>query len=166
MCPIYLTLSKAKQTSRGNMSYHERRALVSLFSDIVIPLVYTAVILQRYPETDAYSADIFRFWGAFFLILIVVSIVGKIIIAIIFAIINAIATQEEESPITDERDRMIELKSTQYSLYVFAIGFMLGMGSLAFGMPPSTMFIILFSSGFLSQVVSDISGFYFYRRGV
>jgi hypothetical protein len=148
------------------MSYQERRSLVNLISDVVITVIYSIKRFQSYPETNPYSQEIFQFWGSFFLLLIVVSIVAKIIIYIIFSIINTIATNEQEPSITDERDKLIGLKATRNSFYFFAGGFALGMGSLAFDQSPTTMFIILFSAGFLASVVNDISEFYFYRRGV
>lgn len=148
------------------MSYQERRAIVSLISSVLISALYSAYMIQRYPQGDAYSPDVFRFWGAFLLILIPVSIVAKIVIYIVFSIINAIATKEEEPPITDERDRLIELKATRNSLYVFTFGFLLGMGSLVIDLPPAAMFIIFICSGIVSEMASDISQFYFYRRGV
>lgn len=147
------------------MSYQERRLLVSIISSVVINVLYSIYMLQRYPEASAYSVEIFHFWGSFFLLLILVSIVAKIIIYILFAIINAIATQEEEVPITDERDKLIELKSTMTALYVFGIGFVLAMTSLVFNMPPTGMFLILYGAGFASDIVSDIAQFVFYRRG-
>jgi uncharacterized membrane protein len=148
------------------MSYQERRAIVALLGSIVITAVYSAVMFQRYPpEADAYSPDIFRFWGSFFVILIPVSIVAKIIIAIVFVMINTVATREMESDITDERDRLIEMKAGRNSLYTFALGFILAMAALAVGQPPTTMFILLFVAGLLSDVVSELSLIYFYRRG-
>jgi hypothetical protein len=124
-------------------------------------------MMQRYPQVSPYSPEVFRFWGAFFLILIPVSIVAKIIVYIIFAIINTIATRQEEPSMsmTDERDRLIEMKSATNSFYVFIAGFLLAMGSLVIEMPPSVMFIILICFGVLSEIVSEISQFIFYRRG-
>ena len=148
------------------MSFQERRSIVNMISTILITALYSAYMVQRYPEGSQYSADVFRFWGSFFLILIPVSIIAKIVIYIVFSIINTIATQEEEPPITDERDKLIELKATRNSLYVFMAGFLLAMGSLVIDMPPSAMFVILICSGIVSEMVSDISQFYFYRRGV
>jgi hypothetical protein len=43
------------------MSYQERRAVVSLVSSIAIPVVYTAYMLQRYPDADPYAPDIFHY---------------------------------------------------------------------------------------------------------
>lgn len=147
------------------MSYHERRALLSLLSNIGINAVYTAVMLQQHPQGDAYSIEVFRFWGRFFLILIGVTIVAQIVIQIVFVIVNTIATREGEPSITDERDRSIELKAARNSLYAFSISFVLAMGALVIDQPPAVMFLILLAAGTLSEVVFDASQFYFYRRG-
>lgn len=148
------------------MSYQERRSLVNLFSTILITVSYSAYMIQRYPEAESYSEAIFRFWGEFFLILILVSIIVKIAIYIIFSIINTVATHEEEPSIMDERDTLIELKAARNALYVFSAGFLLAMASLVMDMPPSAMFILLLCAGFVSEMISEISQFYFYRRGV
>jgi uncharacterized membrane protein len=148
------------------MSFQERRAIVNLISGVLITVIYSAYMIQRYPEAGLYSPDVFRYWGAFFLILIPVSIVARIIIFISFYIINTIATREEEPSITDERDRLIELKSGRNGFYVFIAGFLLAMASLVIDQPPAMMFIILVCTGVTSEVVSTISEFYFYRRGV
>jgi hypothetical protein len=147
------------------MSYQERRAIVSLFSSILITAIYSAYMFQRYPEASAYSAEVFRFWGAFLLILIPVSIITKIVIYIAFNIVNMVATQEVEPAITDERDHLIELKANRNALYTFSLGFLLAMASLVLDMSPTVMFIMLIGAGVVSEVVSDISQFYFYRRG-
>ncbi len=147
------------------MSFQERRAIVALISTLLITGAYTVYMLQRYPQADAYSPEVFHFWGAFFLILIPVSIVAKVLIHIIFVIINTITTREEEPDITDERDKLIELRASRNSLYVFSVGFLLAMASLVMEMPPSTMFAVLIGSGVMSDVVSELSQFYFYRRG-
>ncbi len=147
------------------MTYQERRSIVNIISTILISVLYSAYMIQRYPEVSPYSPDVFRFWGGFFLVLILVTIVAKIIIYILFSIINTIATHEEEPSIIDERDKSIELKGARNSLYVFSFGFLLAMGSLVVEMPPSVMFILLFCAGIVSEMVGDISQFYFYRRG-
>jgi hypothetical protein len=147
------------------MSYQERRSLVNIISSIVIPALYSAVMIRRYPSVDPYAREIFQFWGAFFLILIPVSIAARILIYIVFAILNAIATREEDLPVTDERDRLIALRGGQLSMAVFAFGVMLAMGALVVDLPPAAMFIILIGAGVASEVVSELAQFYFYRRG-
>jgi hypothetical protein len=134
------------------VSYQERRSLVNLISGIVITILYSAYMIQRYPQADAYSPDVFQFWGAFFLILI--------------AIVNEITHQEQEPDITDERDRLIEMKSLRNGGSVFILGFVLAMVFVAAGQPPAAMFIALLCAGLVSEMASTISEFFYYRRGV
>lgn len=148
------------------MSYQERRALVSLGTSILVNAGYLANMLPRQPVGDSYAPEVFRFWGEFFLILILVSIIIEIAVAILFSILNTIATRETEPGITDERDRLIELKASRIGFYAFTIGFLLAMVALAMGMTPSTMFIIIMIGGVASQVVDHFSAFWFYRWGV
>lgn len=147
------------------MSYQERRALVSLASTLLINGVYAAAVLPRMPQDGAYAPALFHFWGSYFLVLIGVSIVARIFIHIVFSIMNAIATQEQEPGFKDERDRLIEMKMLRNSGLAFILGFVLAMLSLVFSMPPVVMFGLLLCSGIFSEVVSDISQYYFYRRG-
>lgn len=147
------------------MSYQERLSLVNVTSSILITIVYCAYMIQRFPDGDPYSPAIFHFWGAFFLFLILVAMVAKIVIHILFSIVNTVATREFEPSITDERDKLIEQKAQMNSTYVFVTGFLLGMVALVASLPPSVLFIVLLCAGLLSDVVSELSKFYFYRRG-
>jgi hypothetical protein len=148
------------------MSYQERRAIVSILSTILISAIYFATMIPRFPEWGTYSAEVFHFWGSFFLLLILVSIVAKIIIYIVFSILHTIATREDEPSIVDERDKLVGLKALRNSSYSLGVGMLLAMGSLVIGMPPSAMFLILSCSSVITQVISDLSEFYFYQRGV
>jgi hypothetical protein len=147
------------------MSFQERRSIMYIISTITIVTGYSLFMLPRYPDAGEYSKEIFRWWGAFFLILIPVSIVAKILFHIIFSIINTVATQEEEPTFLDERDKLVELKAQMNAGYVFIIGVMLGMGTLVFDQPPVVMFSIFFISGILTELLSEILKFRYYRRG-
>lgn len=147
------------------MSYQERRSIVSLISTVLIIVIYSAYMIGRYPESGAYSPEVFRFWGAYFLILIPVTIVAKIAIYIVFSIISVITTRDEEPDIVDERDRLIELKANTKSLYVVGIGLMVAMVALVADMPPAAMFVIFVCAGVVAEMVSEITQFYLYRRG-
>lgn len=147
------------------MSFQEKRAIVSLISTILIIVLYCAYMVERFPLGDPYSAEVFRFWGAFFLILIPVAIVAKVLIYILFSILNTLATREDEPSVTDERDRLIELRASTLALYIFSLGFFLAMIALATGLPPSTMFVTLICSGVAAEIISDFSQFSMYRRG-
>jgi hypothetical protein len=148
-----------------NMSYHEKRAIVSMVSSVLITVFYSIFLYQRYLVVGSESVNDPRFWGAAFLVFILVSIVANIIITIIFTIIYRITTNEEEPSFSDERDKLIELKGSRNALYVFSLGVVLSMVSLVFYMPLYLMFILITYSGLLSSLVDDTTQFYLYRRG-
>jgi hypothetical protein len=148
------------------MSYQEKKNIVSLVGTLLVFVFYCLYVFERYPEATLDSTDTFSFWASVILILIPVSIVAKIIISIVFNIIYRLSTNEKEPSFADELDKIIELKSTRNSHYVFIIGFLLAMGSLVMEMPPYMMFIVLIFAGFVSEMVGVITQIYHYRRGV
>jgi hypothetical protein len=150
----------------NSISYQEKRAIVSLITTLVISPLYFWVVSQRFPTADAYSKEVFEFWGTVILILVPVSAVANVIIFVVFSVINTVATNEEEPLIVDERDQLIELRATRNAMLVFIIGFFFAIGLLAFNLPPSGMFIILILAGMFASMASDISQLYYYRRGV
>jgi hypothetical protein len=147
------------------MSARERRAIVSLLTTLLLAVVFVAYVLPKYPTGDPYAPEVFHFWGVAFVVLVPVSIVANIIVTIIFSMAYAMATQQKASSFADERDKFIELRALRNALYAFTTGFALAMGSLAIGMPPSVMFIILLGSGYGSGLVANISQLYLYRKG-
>src|SRR4051794_6193954 len=117
------------------MSYQEKKNVVSLIGNLLVFGFYCLYVFQNYPFGSPDSTDTFRFWGAFILILIPVSIVAKIIITIVFNIIYRITTNEVEPSFSDELDKLIELKATKNPHYAFTLGFLLAMGSLVMDLP-------------------------------
>jgi hypothetical protein len=148
------------------MTYQEKKSIVSLISAILIFGSYCLYMYPQYPEGGLESADTFRYWGSFVLILTLVSIIAHIIISIIFNIVFRITTREKEPTFTDELDKLIELKAFRNSFFVFILGFLLAMGSLISYQPSQVMFIILIFSGFISDVTGSVTKLYHYRRGV
>jgi hypothetical protein len=148
------------------MDIKEKRIFISLIGSVLILGFYALYVYNRYIAGNLDILNDFRFWGKSFLILIPVAIVTQIIIQIIFAIYVHATSKEEIDPVEDERDKLIELKAIKISHYLFIVGFMLAMGSLALGSQPWIMFVVLISSGFIASVVNEIARLYFYRRGV
>lgn len=148
------------------MDQREKQIIVTLCTTILILGLYSLYVYNKYIAVDPGIINNFKFWGKAFIILIPVAIVAQIIIHIVFAIINKMVTNEDIPTIDDERDKIIELKSTRISHWIFILGFMLAMGSQAIDMKPWVMFVTLISSGFVSSIVSEIARFYFYRKGV
>ena len=148
------------------MSYQEKQNIVNIFSGLLITAIYALLILKRQQEGNFDLREDFDTWGIIFLIYIAASIVVRIIIQIVFHIINAIATREEKVPVTDERDKLITLKATRNSYYVFTSGFVLSVMSLAIGMPVYGIFIAFVATGLLAEIIDNGSQIYYYRKGI
>ncbi len=109
--------------------------------------------------------DLLVFWAETLLILMPVTIAAKIIIHIIFSISNTIATREKIPPM-DERDKLIELRSSQIGKYVFGLGFIASMATLVMGMSVNAMFIVIIASGILSEILDNGFQLYYFRKGI
>jgi len=147
------------------MGHHEKQSIVSIIGSVLVIGIYSLYVYRHYTQADIGLLNDFQFWGKSFLYLIPVAIVVQIVIQILFAIGNRIITQEDLPDITDERDKLIELKSIRISHWIFTAGFMLAMGSLAMGMKPYVMFLTLISSGFVASLASEVAKIIWYRRG-
>src|SRR5262245_35745055 len=160
-----MTSCLADHTEEPKMSAHERQAIVSLITTLLLAVFFLGYLLPRYPAGNPYAPAVFHFWGVAFVILVPVSIVANMAVSMLFSMVYAMATREMASSFADERDKFIELRALRVALYVFMCGFALAMASLAIGMPPSVMFIVLMGSGYGSGLVGDISKLYSYRKG-
>ncbi len=148
------------------MSYQEKENIVNIFSGLVITAIYALIVYQRHLDGRIDLTGDYRNWGLVFLIFIGVSILSRIIIYIIFHIINAIATREEKIPVSDERDKLIKLKSLRNSHHTFSIGMVLSFVILAIGMPVYGIFIAFAVFGVISEIVDNTSQIYYSRKGI
>jgi hypothetical protein len=148
------------------MTYQEKKSIISVISSILIFVSYCLFMYPRYPGVGVESNEAFHYWGSFVLFLTLFSIIAHIMISIIFNIVFRITTKEKEPAFADELDKLIDLKANRNSFFVFIIGFVFAMGSLVFYQPSHVMFIILISSGFISDVTGSVTKLYHYRRGV
>ena len=147
------------------MGHQEKQSIVSIIGSVLVIGIYSLYVYRNYIQVDLELLNDFRFWGKSFLYLIPIGIIVQIVIHILFAIANRIITQEDMPDFTDERDKLIELKSIRISHWIFISGFMLAMGSLALGMKPYVMFLTLIASGFLSSLASELAKVIYYRKG-
>jgi len=148
------------------MDNKEKQVLVSLISTVLIFGFYSLYVYNHYIAGNPAILNDFKFWGKAFLFLIPVTIVAEIIIHIVFAIINKIVTNEDMDTRSDERDKLIELKTIRISHWIFIMGFLLSMISQVIGMPPYAMFLTMIASGFISSTTSEIAKIHYYRKGV
>lgn len=148
------------------MESKEKEVLVTTTGMALILGGYATYLYANYIAADVTLLNDFKFWGKAFLVLIPLAIVAQIVIHIVFAILHKMATNEDlHTTMTDERDKLIELKSIQISHWIFVGGFLLAMASQAVGMQVWVMFVTLILAGFVSAVASGIAKIYFYRKG-
>ncbi len=149
------------------MSYQEKSIYVYLISSIIMFALYGVYMFEMYQEGRFDGADASSLVGKSIFVLIGVSIVVSIIVQIIFTIINTLVTKENEHEhsISDERDKLIDLKGMQFCFIAFGIGFLGSMGALAMGTAPFMVFCLIIFSMFVGSIVGEITKLFFYRKG-
>jgi hypothetical protein len=155
-----------RQHMETTMYRKETRIIVTLISTILIFGFYVLYVYFKHVRGNPGILDDFRFWGRTFLIFIPVAVAAEIILHIIFAIINKIVTNQDIPTITDEMDKLIELKALRISHWTFTAGFVSAMGFLAFGSKPYVMFIVVIIFGLLASIAEGITKIYYYRKGI
>ncbi|MFO7656847.1 MAG: hypothetical protein R6W78_07250 [Bacteroidales bacterium] len=148
------------------MYLKEKREMLTLISSILIFGFYALFVYQRFIEANPEIIHDFQFWGKRFMVFIPIAIVAQILIHILFAIVNKIVTKEDIPTISDEMDKMIELKALRISHWVCNLGLILSLGSQAIGMQPWVMIIVLISLCFVSSIVEGIAKIYYYQKGI
>jgi hypothetical protein len=148
------------------MSSQEKKSVLTIISSILIIGLYSLYVFNRYHDQILNSPNDFKFWATIVIIFIPVAIVGCIIIFILFSIINKILAKEDLPMMTDERDKLIELKAVRVSHWTFILGFFLSMLSQVIGMQPYVLFLTLVASGFAASIADEITKIYLYRKGV
>ncbi|UJF36047.1 hypothetical protein [Paenibacillus hexagrammi] len=93
------------------MSYQEKKNVMQLISSFVVFAGYSWILFVRFQALNPVGEELYRFWGAAFLILVPVTMIVRMIIEILFMIINRIATQETAPSFSDELDKIIDLKA-------------------------------------------------------
>jgi MFS family permease len=148
------------------MSAQERRSLISLVSNVLIFGIFFAIILGQYQDGRFDGEDASRLIGQAVLWLIGAQIVAAIVGAILLAIITAVVTGRNPEPdVTDERDKLIELRALRVSFYLFGAAFVGVILAMALG----TTFVVAFLAIIISLAVADAFGnvvrIWLYRRG-
>lgn len=137
-----------------------------MLSTVMVMGIYYWSVFERFNSQVMTTDEQLQFWSKAILIAIPISILTKIIVMIAYVIINYIITSEKMAGFEDERDKLIELKSTRNSYLIFGMGFVMSLVVLAFGYPPKYMFISLILAGIASEVFDNLSKFYYHRKGV
>lgn len=165
------------------MSYQEKRTIVNMISGVLVLVAYSIYALNRYNSGAAAASDL-KSWAGAILIFIGIGIAATIIIQIVFHILLSIFIAVEKKiqdqtyddkeieksikseMVEDERDRLIDLKSTRIGFALAGGGFIAALVSLLLDYSPVVMLNILFISFLAGSLVEGFTQLYYYRRGV
>ena len=165
------------------MSYQEKRVIVSIASGLLILGAYFLYTYQKYQSGMIIEGDL-KFWAGAMLLFIAIGIVSTIIIQIIFHILLSVAMavkakvnnqdcddKEIEKSIqsemvTDEMDKLIELKSSMVGFIVAGIGFVLALILIFLDYSAVVMLNVMFVSFSVGSILEGFTQLYFYRRGI
>lgn len=145
------------------MSLKEWRIAASMVTNAVIFVAFAIIIYGMYQDGRFDGEAASRLVGQSVLILIGVQIAGSIIANILVTIFHAIVTREEERDITDERDRIIELKGLRLSFLLFGVSFAAAIAALALGSTYFTAFMVMLVAGAVSDVAGNLWRLRLYR---
>jgi len=144
----------------------EKQLLISNLSSLLLMILYSLYVYINYFREDPLLIHNTAFWAKAFLILIPILMGVQILLHIAMAIVYKITANEEIPTITDEMDRLIELKAMRVSHWVFIAGFILAMASQAMGMATWVMFPVLIGSMFMAGIIEGMLQIWFYMKGV
>lgn len=161
------------------MSYQEKRTITSLASGVLVLGVYGIYVFSKLGQ-ESFDSTNLAFWATTMLIFIGIGIVATIIIQIVFHILMAVSIaikerEKDEAVITktieaemveDERDKLIELKSSRIGFAFAGFGFVLGLVFLAFGYSAALMVNVLFLSYSIGSLFEGLGSLRYYRKGL
>ncbi|MBG0786687.1 MAG: hypothetical protein H0S79_16440 [Anaerolineaceae bacterium] len=160
------------------MSYPQRRTLVNIFTMAAVYAAYCLTAFSKHTWTTALKP-----WAITMLTFIGVAIIAAIIIQIVFHVLLSIGVSvkeaiKQEDPenaeieealkgalIEDERDKLLELKSSKANSVTLAGGLMLGLVSILLDFPPAVMLNLIYGAFFIGTIAEGIVNLVLYRKG-
>lgn len=165
------------------MSYQEKRVIVSIISGLVILGTYFLYTYEKYQSGMVIEGDL-KFWAGAMLLFIAIGVVSTIIIQIVFHILlsvtiavkakvnnedcddKEIEKSIQSEMVTDEMDKLIELKSSMVGFIVAGIGFVLALILVFLDYSAVVMLNVMFASFSIGSLLEGFTQLYFYRLGI
>lgn len=139
------------------MSHQERNTYVSLISNLAINAWVIVQMRALAAQGQMDGAGALQVWAQMILLAIGAAIVLVIGLTIVFNILFAIATGEKSpSFVTDERDRMFEIRAMGMTMFLMVAGFIASIIALALGYGGLTGFIIMYFGAALGSLAGDL----------
>lgn len=165
------------------MSYQEKRTFTTILVGLAVLISYLVYVFSN-PSNLSGNNDDIKNWALSILTFIAIGIVLTIITQIVFHIAFSIgfaikekiknpelSDKEIESGIkslmvTDERDKIVELKSLRVGFIMAGIGFVLGLILILLDYSVIVMLNTFFISFSLGSLLEGLVQIFYYRRGV
>lgn len=157
--------------------------MVSFVTGMLIFGAYCTYAYVNFQSGRTATEDM-NFWAGTMLWFTGIGIVAAIVIQIIFHIVLSVSVAVQEKTqnreckdediesiiqsemITDEMDRLIELKSVRWGFMVVGVGFVIALVSQVVSHSSVVMLNILFGSFFVGSMIGSLSQLYYYKKGV
>jgi len=146
-------------------TFEEKSIFASMFATTLICGFYLLRLFQLYRDGSPEPAMVYRLWITIIIASIFMTIFGSIFMNILFSIIYKIRTNENDTYVRDERDKLIQLKGSRVSYLVLTLGVFLSMLTMALGKPPLVMFNGLIVAALVADFMGDLFRLILYRRG-
>jgi ABC-type bacteriocin/lantibiotic exporter with double-glycine peptidase domain len=165
------------------MSYQEKRSLLTIIVGFFILVSYSIYAYTNY-QNGSILADDLPAWATRILIFIGIgiglTIITQILFHIIYSIVIAIHEKSlnpemsdkdiekivKQTMITDEMDKLVELKSLRVGFAIAGIGFMLSLLFILLGYAPMIMMQTIFISFSFGSICEGLMQIFYYRRGI
>jgi len=155
------------------MSYVEKRTIASIVSGTIFIVAYIiSGIAVNHPIDDV------KFWATRMLVFIVIAILTLIVTQIVFHILLSISIAARDRDckdkviektikaefVEDERDRLIELKSSRIGYFFAGTGFVLALISILLDYSAGAMLHVIFFSLSIGSTLEGLVQLYYYRK--
>jgi len=160
------------------MSYPQRRTLVNIFTMAAVYAAYCFTAFSKHSfssELMPWAITMLTFIGIAAIAAIIIQIVFHVLLSIGVSVKEAVKRQDPESEeieealkgllIEDERDKLLELKSSKANAVTLAAGLMLGLVSIVLGFPPAVMLNLIYGAFFVGTIAEGILNLILYRKG-
>ena len=148
---------------KETMSFQEKRIITTMVSIALSFGIYFWVISGMYQDGYFEGPDSLSLIGKSILILIVGTIVATIGLIILTTIFMSV--KEKPEFLSDERDKLIELKGKQISESVSGMGLTVSMVALAMGSSSFFVFHSIALSFGIGSIIGHLAMLRFHRKG-
>lgn len=148
------------------MTFQEKGIATGLGVLILMYGIYGIALYDMFRGGQFAAAGGGSLLGKSILMLMAAVVITTLVVRIAMTALEAIANRDVHPVISDERDRLIELRGLRISHFVFAGGFVIAMVALALGQSAFVVINLIILSLGAGEALGSIGQLYLYRRGL